>query len=307
MKHLIELQGERLPVVLDDIPILYEDEELGEMGEAFFHTAINEILHAGLEAFVRERHPPLRACANLNLYYKEEPLYERTKSKPYVSPDLMIVEPKVSEPEKMTSYTIDKEGPSPWFVEETLSPATGLSIDLNEKLRIYALLGIGEYVLIDPSGKYLPQRLLLKRLQPDRTWRDEQDPDGGVTSQLGFRIIFDEDGQVRVVDVLTGWKYTRPDEANDEARARLVAEEMLHAEAVARTQAEFARRMAEQRLQKEREGRIKEAEGRQREAEARQREAEARQREAEARKLAEEKVLALEAELHRLRQETKEQ
>jgi hypothetical protein len=71
--------------------------------------------------------------------------------------------------------------------------------------------------------------LQLKRLRRDRTWKDEQDADGGVTSKLGFRFIIDADGRLRVTDSLTGGPYPRPDEAQAEALARRRAEERVRA------------------------------------------------------------------------------
>ena len=59
----------------------------------------------------------------------------------------------------------------------------------------------------------MPQPLLLKKLRDDRTWDDALD-DGGVTSQLGFRVI--HDGRLHVVDALSGKKYVRPDDAERE-------------------------------------------------------------------------------------------
>ena len=79
--------------------------------------------------------------------------------------------------------------------------------------------------------KVRAQSLLLKRLQPDGTWKDEQDPDGGVTSQLGFRLIIDTDGRLRMLDATTGKRYARPDEAEVEASARRQMEERMQAEA----------------------------------------------------------------------------
>ena len=55
--------------------------------------------------------------------------------------------------------------------------------------------------------------MLLKRLQRNGEYKDEQDADGGVTSDLGFRLIFDEDGLIRVLDAATGKPYIRPAEA----------------------------------------------------------------------------------------------
>lgn len=133
----------------------------------------------------------------------------------------MIVSPFEPLPENQVSYTIGRDGPPPLATIETLSLRTAQQRDLDEKITICARLGVAEYILVDPSSQYLPQRLLLKRLQPDGTYRDEQDADGGITSNLGFRIVIESDGKVRVIHAATGWRYPRPDEAMAEARRRL--------------------------------------------------------------------------------------
>ncbi len=83
---------------------------------------------------------------------------------------------------------------------------------------------VADYGLVDVTARYLPQRLLMKRLLPTRSWKDEQDADGVVTSQLGFRLILDADGRLLVKNVVTTRAYIRPDEAEKEAEARRQAE-----------------------------------------------------------------------------------
>src|SRR5438132_1566724 len=71
----------------------------------------------------------------------------------------------------------------------------------------------------------MAEKLLLKRLAPDGTYKDETDPDGGVTSKLGFRIIIDTDGQIRVINTATSRPYVRPLEAEAAATAAREAQE----------------------------------------------------------------------------------
>jgi hypothetical protein len=200
-----------------NIPILHEDDLEGDMGEANLHALAEHILRYGLAAHLGDQ-PRYRVFSNMNLHY--QPRFPRV----YVSPDVMVVAPLVAQPDELRSYHIDSDGPAPVFVAEVLSEETTEERDLDEKLYIYAMTGIEEYLLVDVDGRFLPQRLVLKRLQPDRTWQDEQDADGGVTSRLGFRVIFDSDGPLRIVDRTTGRKYARPDEA--EARIRALEEEL---------------------------------------------------------------------------------
>jgi len=231
------------PISDDDLPLLYEDEEEGEMGEANIHVVTEEIARNGLKAHLRHQ-PRYRVFSNMNLYYHPKDL------KAYVSPDTMLVEPFAELGTDVSSYRIGVDGPVPRLTLEVLSARTAQQRDLDEKMIVYAKLGVQEYILVDVTGEYLPQRLLLKRLQPDGTWKDEQDPDGGVTSQLGFRLIIDVDGHLRMLNPATGERYARPDEAEAEARARRQAEQGMQAEAEARRHAEERIRVLEAELQR---------------------------------------------------------
>jgi Uma2 family endonuclease len=309
MKNLLILDHPPLPMLLDSIPILYEDEEW-DMGENNIHFLSDDILFNGIGAFLRETRPTLQVFSNLNLYYKTAPLHERTGSSPYVVPDVMVVEAHTPLPENTPSYTIGKEGPTPLLATETLSRSTADTRDLTDKPVIFAMLGIPEYILVDPTGKELPQRLILKRLQPNRTWKDEQDADGGVTSQLGFRVIWDEDGRLRVVNLATGWHYPRPDEADAAEKARLIAEAKAEQEGEARQQAEWsrrqadlARRQAEERSRADVEARRQAEERSRADVEARRQAEERSRADVEARRQAEERLRQVEAELARLREQ----
>jgi Uma2 family endonuclease len=206
-----------LPALAEDLPILYEDEEEGDMGESNPHSDAAEILHVCLKAHLAGR-PGHRVFLNMNCYYRNGPPHPRTGSLPYVSPDVMVVVPSHDLGEDVSSYTVGKDGPAPVFVAEVLSERSAQQRDQSEKPTIYARMGVAEYLLADGSGKYLRERLLLKRLQPDKSWTDERGPDGGITSQLGFRIIVDTDGRLRVLDAATGRSYVRPDEAEQRVR-----------------------------------------------------------------------------------------
>lgn len=210
----------------DDIPVLYEDEDEGDMGESNPHVMTDEILHVGLSAHFAGR-PQYRVFSNMNLDYLKGPPHERTGSLPYVSPDLMIVVPNQDLGEEVASYTIGEDGPAPEATGEILSKRSAQQRDLKEKIIVYQKLGIAEYFLVDPTAKFLPERLLMKRLQANGVYLDEQDADGGITSRLGFRLILDQDGVLRVLDAATGKRYVRPHEAQAEADARRHAEEQL--------------------------------------------------------------------------------
>lgn len=212
-------RGAELPIIAVDMPVMYEDEGQDEMGDTETHTDTTAILHCGVMAHLADR-PEFKVFSNLNLYY--HPI----DRKAYVSPDLMVVCPARKLRARLRFYRVGKTGPAPVLTGEVLSRRSFQQQDLTNKPGIYADLGVSEYVLVDVAGEYLPAKLLLKRLHGNRTWKDEQDADGGVTSRLGFRLLVDTDGRLRVIDVGTGRRYLRPDEAEAEAeeRQRLEAE-----------------------------------------------------------------------------------
>jgi Uma2 family endonuclease len=216
-----------MPIIADDMPVMYEDEGQDEMGESDPHTDTDHILRTAILAHLRSR-PEMRTFSNLNVFY------HRVDRWAYVSPDLLVVRPIGPLPERVSSYRIGVQGPAPDLMIEILSRRSFQQQDLTNKPIIYSRLGVAEYILVDSTGEFLERRLLLRRLQDDGTWLDEQDADGGVTSRLGFRIVLEGDGRPRVLDATTGKRYVRPDEAQRSVDA---AEERIKA-----LEAELARR-----------------------------------------------------------------
>jgi hypothetical protein len=138
---------------------------------------------------------------------------------------------------------------------EVLSPRTCQKGDLEAKPVLFKVLGVREYIIIDVSGDLMAKKLVLMRRREDGSWMEEKDANGGVTSDLGFRLIIDPDGQLRVIDSQTGRPYPRPADAlaakeqlAAEAKARRQAEEQLAAEAEARRQAEERNRALEDEI-----------------------------------------------------------
>jgi Uma2 family endonuclease len=228
LASLIPCKAPPLPLPEEELPILFQEEEDDGMGEGNLHAVWGQIVFVCLKAHLANRRK-LRVYTNLNLYYRKRPLHPKTKSRPNVAADAMVVQPFKPLPEDVQSYTIGEDGPAPLLAAEVLSKRTARKRDLNQKQFLYAGLGVAEYVLADPTGRFVPDGLLLKRLQPDRTWRDERDADGGVTSQLGFRMIIDDDQLPRLIDVATGKRYTRPEEGQFEADRRRELEDRVRA------------------------------------------------------------------------------
>ncbi len=213
-------QRKRLPTVAIDMPVLFEDEGQEEMGETEIHTKATGIVFWGLKAHLADR-SEYQVFSDLNCYYHPVQRWA------YVSPDVMVVVPGQPLVEPVTSYRISAGCPAPMLVVEVLSRRSFQQQDLTNKPEIYADLRVAEYILADPTSHFLPQRLLLKCLRIDSTWKDEQDEDGGVTSRLGFRIVIEDDGQLRMIDVQTGKRYARPEEAQSMADRVVALEEEL--------------------------------------------------------------------------------
>jgi Uma2 family endonuclease len=203
------------------LPAMCEDEGQEDMGDSNPHTTAIQLLHLCLHAHFADQ-PELQVFANMNLYYDER--QPEAPSSSYVSPDIMVVRPFVRLGRDLVSYKIGREGPPPLLAMEVLSRRSAQQRDLGDKLRIYAGLGVEEYILVDTTGEFLPERLRLLQLRANRQWQDERDADGGVTSQLGFRVVFDEDDELTLVNAETGRHYVRPYEADQvlkSAQARL--------------------------------------------------------------------------------------
>jgi hypothetical protein len=183
--------------------VVYEDEGQEEMGDSLPHTTTEFILRLGLTAHLATR-SGYSVLPNMNLYYHP------TDRWAYVSPDVMVVSGQV--PRNLSSYRIGETGPAPILVAEVLSRRTFQQGDLSFKPGLYADLGIPEYLLIDVTGAFMPERLLLKTLNSDRTWINHRDQGDGVDSRLGFCAVIEGDGDLRIVDAATAHRYARPDE-----------------------------------------------------------------------------------------------
>ena len=128
-----------------------------------------------------ELHFPARIGEILGLLTGKE------EGKSQVKPDLMVL-PRVLElpagrerSNEGRTIRLDQGHPVPELVVEIVSP-TSEHRDLEDKLELYAVLGIAEYLACDPGNPPdpdadepgSPAKLLLFRLQPDGTYREEQ-------------------------------------------------------------------------------------------------------------------------------------
>jgi Uma2 family endonuclease len=203
-------------IFLDGWPVLYEDDDVeADLGETNPHVLANEILHVCVSAHFVNR-PQFQVFSDLNCYYHVPG--RKLKRLPYISPDTMVVKPYARLPESISSYEIGKHGPAPVVTMEVLSQRSAQQRDLREKMVLCAKLGIAEYILVDITGRFLPEKIVLKRLRANGSYKDQRDADGGLTSKLGFRITMEADGQIRVANAVSGHAYIRPFEAEERIR-----------------------------------------------------------------------------------------
>ena len=142
-------------------------------------------------------------------------------------------------------YVISEQGKPPDFVLEVASRRTG-RIDVTDKRRDYAALGIGEYWRFDETGEHHGARVAGERLV-DGEYVDigiEELPDGnlqGYSSALNLNLRW-EHGELRFCDPATGRPIATLAEertrADAEREARTAAEAQANAEREARTAAE---------------------------------------------------------------------
>ena len=167
-------------------------------------------------------------------------------------PDLLVafgVDP--ADYKASNAYVISEQSKPPDFVLEIASRSSG-RIDVTDKRRDYAALGIGEYWRFDETGRHHGVRLAGERLVDGEyaAIDIEELPDGslrGYSAVLNLNIQW-EGGELRFYDPATG----RPI-ANlaDEREARIAEQEARIAEQEARVAAEARVRELEDQLRRQ--------------------------------------------------------
>ncbi len=144
----------------------------------------------------------------------------------------------------------------PQFICEVASESTWGN-DVTEKQRLYADLGVLEYVVFDPRSEFLGQPLRAWRRMPDGAWVSwEPDADGFLHSQvLGLRFR-PENNLLRAYAPGEGLLPTGQELeqlAREEAKRRAKLEQLAREEAERRAEAErVAQQEAERRAEAER-------------------------------------------------------
>ena len=170
--------------------------------------------------------PDVYVSGNLLLYYEEG------NKDASVAPDVFVVKGVPRGDRRI--YKLWEEGKAPDVVIEMTSRRTRLQ-DLGTKRALYAWMGVREYFLYDPLGEYLEPPLQGYRLaERDYEWIEPVAEGVLYSEELGLDLRL-EDGRLRLADPMTGEQLLTPTEAQ---KARRAAEERAAAAAEARRAAE---------------------------------------------------------------------
>lgn len=178
-----------MPPWLTTVLLAEDDTEESVMGSDWHQEAIFEA-HGMLLDYAEERQ---RADAS-PWYVSSQvtvtvPIPRRTR--PWQpKPDLFVV--VGVPPSHRTSYDLRRDGPMPQFVLEVASESTWRD-DVEDKRDLYALAGVQEYLVFDPTGSCFAERVRAWRLAEDglRPWPALTRPDGEAawdSAMLGLSL-----------------------------------------------------------------------------------------------------------------------
>jgi hypothetical protein len=188
------------------------------MGDTDFHNHAMAGAREALDVYYADV-PGVYVASNLVMYYeKGEPTKHR-------DPDILVAK-KVKGKHKRRSFRVWEEKVVPCVLFEIASRRTW-RVDLHEKPALYASIGVKEYFIFDPEGRYVDPVL-----QGFKTVKGKPVPlkpaaDGSLISkQLGLRLVPEGD-MLRFIDLATGKAIPTRTERAEQAELR--AEEERHA------------------------------------------------------------------------------
>jgi Uma2 family endonuclease len=206
----------------------FPDADGRPMGDTDFHSDALIWLREGLQDHFADD-PTWYVATNIILYWD----YDNPKNRR--DPDVLVAR-GVAGNHRRRSFRVWEEGVLPCTLFEIASKKTWRQ-DVGEKIGLYAAVGIPEYFLFDPEGKYLDPILQGFRRQKGAYVPMKPAKDGSLTSrQLGLRLV-PEGVLLRLIDLRTGQPVLTRTERAEQERQR--AEEL--AAEVARLKAELRR------------------------------------------------------------------
>ena len=176
-----------LPYAPTDTADMYPESDGKPIAETDLHIDAIYRMRQMLKAYFAEN-PDVYVSGNIMMYY--------VKGSPQqsVSPDI-LVSFGIGKKQRRT-YKVWEEGKPPDFVLEFSSKSTYQN-DLDDKMKLYAKIGISEYFLYDAERCYLPSSLMAFRLVDGEYVEIPQRPDGGFFSEtlgLTFHLLDDSFG-----------------------------------------------------------------------------------------------------------------
>ena len=224
-------------------PIHYPERDGKPMAETDVHIDVLIYLREALRDYFRNE-PQVYVAGNMLFYYEEG------NPAACVAPDVFVVQ-GVAKGERRT-YKLWEEGQPPSVVFEITSRGSRQE-DLGTKRALYAMLGVREYFLYDPLGEYLRPPLQGYRLLEGEYQRVLPGNQGELVSQALSLELRVQDGQLQVINPITGERLLTPAEAHAAQRTEAAARQATEVRAalaeaeLERLQGELARLRGETR------------------------------------------------------------
>jgi Uma2 family endonuclease len=257
----------------------YPDSDGRFMGDTQFHNDAMTSLRETLEGHFADR-PDVYVVSNLVFYWDQSDSSKRR------DPDVLVAR-GVAGKHKRRSYRLWEEGKVPCTVFEITSRRTWRK-DLYEKPALYAAVGVKEYFLFDPEGKYLDPVLQGFRSVKGKPVAMKPARDGSLVSKaLGLRLVPEGD-RLRPVVLATGERLLTGAERADREKER-AEQEQQRAE------------QEQQRAEQERQLREQEQQRAEQERRLREQEQQRAERERQLREQEQQRAETLAAEVERLR------
>lgn len=221
----------RIPSTPTDASIFYPETDGEPMAVSDLHRRILTRLLQVLDTHFTQK-PKVYVSGDILMYYVEG---DPRKS---IAPDVLV---SFGLGKKLRrTYLVWEEGKVPDFVMEFSSKNTYRN-DLEDKMDLYALLGIQDYFLYDAEGLYLPTPLMGFTLVDGAYVPISMGVDGGLHSSalnLDFHV---DDTELGIYDPVAGeWLRTPAETAEARAETAEARAETAEAE-IERLRAELAR------------------------------------------------------------------
>lgn len=173
---------------------LYPDSDGRPMGDTDFHSAAQIWLRQALEDFF---------AAVLDVYVATNLLFYYEQGNPSGRRDPDVLVARGVGKHRRRSFRLWEESVLPCTLFEIASENTWRE-DVGAKRELYARLGVPEYFLFDPEGRFIDPPLQGFRTENGQSVPLTPAADGSLTSeQLGLRLV-PEGSMLRLIDLRTG-------------------------------------------------------------------------------------------------------